>query len=689
MSVAYSQPGQPAPDAPPASSQAPVAPEGPSLDTYIRLFREARDLTRLSRTRSVTYSRYYHGKQLDRKAKELLLRRKEPTFSINRIKPGVEGMVGVVDKGQTDPRAYPRNTPDENAAEVATDCLRYVADANRWKPTKLKAFRNMLVEGTTAVLIEVDGQLEVKLRKVRWEEFFYDPFSREEDFSDASYMGIAKWQYLDAIASAYPEFRTQLTAICTNGDMVDPTWNDRPYDHAMMWSDPQRKRLLEVEMYHKYAGQWMKCVFVGSLKLEEGVSPYQDNDGKPCCPIEAQSAFIDDENHRYGVVEDMMGPQDEINTYRRKAAWLATFRQLQENDPSAAGIDPEEARREAARPDGVIPSGWGVVDNSSKFQMDTNLLAEAKSEIERLGANGSTVGRGDANSGRQDLIRQQAGLAELANLFSGLEDLERRTYKQVWARIRQFWTQPKMIRVTDIDASQDAGANVMKFIQVNEPVWGLPMPVIDPQTGQPKFDPITRQIVLEPQFQGYKNSVAQIDVDIIIDSTPDTANVQQEQYAMLVDLARVGGLGPNPGPMLLQASSLPRKREIMEQLKSAQQQPPSPEDQIKLAGGQAKVGLIQAQTEDFKARAARNMKEAMEPPEQQQPQQPPGPQSPLEAAADLSALHKEQATITKTFAQADEAKARAAHLLSEAHVNYLQPHPILPDDQASGLPAPR
>jgi hypothetical protein len=644
--------------------------QGPSLDNYKRLFQEAQWLTATNRQRSLLYSRYYHGKQLDKETERRLKGRKEPTFTINRVRPGVEGMVGVVDKGQTDPRAYPRNTPDENASEVATDCLRYVADSNRWKPAKLKTFRNILVEGTAAVIVEVDSKLDVKIRRVRWEEFFYDPYSREEDFSDASYMGIAKWQYVDAVAAAYPEFASQLQTVVSHGDGFGLSWEDRPYGNSTTWTDPRRKRLLTVEMYHLYGGQWLKCVFVGALKLEEGPSPYQDNEGNPCNPIEAQSAFVDDENNRYGAVEDMMGPQDEINTYRRKAAWLATFRQLQETDPSAAGIDPDEARREAARPDGVIPAGWNVVDNTGKFSMDVQLLAEAKSEIERTQPNPAMVGRGQATSGRQDLIRQQVGLTEISHLFAGLEDLERRVFKQVWARIRQFWTEPKMIRVTDTEGA-------MQFIQINEPVWGPPAPVIDQNTGQPQFDPITRQIVMQPQLMGYKNSVAQIDVDIIIDSTPDTANVQQEQFSMLVDLARTGALGPNPGPMLLQASSLPHKREIMDQVKQQQQQPPSPQEQLAMQAGQAKVELTQAQAQDWKARAARNMKEAMEPPEQ--PQQPQGPQP-----MDPVQFRKEQANTEKLFAQADEARARAAHLLSQTHRRIVEGPADVPFDVRSG-----
>ena len=540
---------------------------GPALDTWKRLFTEARDLTALARARSKEHRRYYDGK-IDPKLLRELRRKRQPDFNINRVRPGIEGMVGVVERGKSDPRAYPRTPQDEGASEVATDALRYVADVNRWQQNKLKVFRNMCIEGTAAVIVEVDEQLEVLIRRWRFEEFFYDPYSREPDFSDASYMGGAKWQYVDEIAAAYPDFEQQLRASCASGDVGDASWADRPEDHAVMWSDPRRKRMLIVEMYKRDRGVWLKCVFVGSLKLEEGPSPYQDADGKPCNPIEAQSVFVDDENRRYGMVEDMIGPQDEINVYRRKAAHRATFRQLQETDPQSAGIDPDEARHEAARPDGVIPAGWNVVDDAGKFQMDMTLLAEAKAEIERTAPNPAIVGRGVSASGRQDLIRQQVGLTELAHLFAALDDLEMRVYRQCWARIRQYWTQPKFLRVTD-------DPDEIRFIQVNEPIWGPPAPVIDQETGQ---------TVMRPQYLGMRNELAKMGVDIIVDSTPDTANVQQEQFNALVELGKIpGALGRNPGAILIEASSLPKKRQLLETLKGEQEQggppPLTPEQQ--------------------------------------------------------------------------------------------------------------
>lgn len=578
----------------------------PTLDSYKRLFEEARDLTQTARERAKKHRRYYDGLVEDKIAR-VLRRKKQPDFVINRVRPGVEGMVGVVDRGKSDPRAYPRTPQDEGSAEVATDTLRYVSDTNRWHQLKLGCFRNMLIEGVAAILTEVDEQLEVKFRRIRFEEFFADPYSRELDYSDASYMGCAKWQYVDTAVAAYPEFEEELRLAVTNGVTGDATWDDRPDDGALAWTDQKRRRLLMVEMYHRYAGQWLKCVFVGDLKLEEGVSPYLDNEGNPCCPIEAVAAYADDENQRYGVVSDMIGPQDEINTYRRKAAHLATYRQFQATDTQAAYADPDEVRKEGEKPDGVIPIGYQLVPNTDRFQMDASLLAEAKAEIERVSVNPAILGRsGESQSGRAQLIRQQAGLTELAHLFSGLEDFEMRVFRQAWARVRQFWREPKFIRVTDDE-------NAVRFLQVNKPVWGPPAPVIDPTTGMPKYDPATRQIVMEPQLIGVENDVAQMGVDIIVDSTPDTANVQQEQFQALVDLARAGI--QIPPAALIKASSLPKKREIIEAMEqAAQQQAPDPKAEaafeVEMRGKMAGAEKDLAQSELARANALRSMSEA-------------------------------------------------------------------------------
>ncbi len=99
----------------------------------------------------------------------------------------------------------------------------------------------------------------------------------------------------------------------------------------------------------------------------------------------------------------------------------------------------------------------------------------------------------------------------------------------------------------------------------------------------------------------YQNRPAEMDMDILIDAVPDTANIQQEQFAELVKLAGIYGPAEVPFEDLLEASNLPKKRQLIEKRQTraqeAQQgqQPQQAMQQAafdaELAGKQAKAAL--------------------------------------------------------------------------------------------------
>jgi hypothetical protein len=174
--------------------------------------------------------------------------------------------------------------------------------------------------------------------------------------------------------------------------------------------------------------------------------------------------------------------------------------------------------------------------------------------------------------------------------------LELRVYRQMWARIKQFWTEQKTIRVTD-----DIGA--AKFMQVNEPQVQEVQGIVMGPDGQP-------QIGMQQVVTGVKNRPAEMDMDIIIDTTADTANVQQEQYTELVKLAQVYGPQEVPFDDILEASNLPQKRKIIEKRKSrqeeqAQQQPPVDpriEADVKLKAANAALSQARAEAQELRNR---------------------------------------------------------------------------------------
>jgi hypothetical protein len=561
-----------------------------------RTFTDHEQLTYEARRHSLTALDYYDSDQFTRAELAALRERGQPPIVVNRIKPAINGIIGVSQKGTSDPKCWPRQPGDEDAADAATDVLRYIADFNRWKRLKLDVFKDILVPGSGAALIGADADSQVTITQIRWEEFFHDPRARRPDFKDARYLGIAKWMYADDVAALYPDkagaIEANVQAAGGAGMMIpDESFQDRPLSGpgtGSAWIDPKLRRLLVCELYWRDAGTWSRSVFTGTDILEHGPSPYQDHKGRPDCPIEAQSAYVRRDNGRYGAVWDMIGPQDEVNKRRAKSLHLLSVTRIEIKDPSAINIDAEEARREAARPDGVIPYGWGLAPNVTEFQGNLEMMAEAKAELERMGPSPAVLGRNSEDaSGRALLARQQSGLTELANLYGALEDFELRVYRQSWARAKQYWRAPQFIRVTD-------DANAPRFV-------GLNQPMTHPATGE---------------VLGYQNAVAEMDVDIEIDTQQDVGNLQAEAFSEILDLVKMSPVYQQQMSLkdLILLSPIAHKRAVIDALDQAaqsQQQAAAVRDQIGMAHAAAQIELTKAKTEESGAAGTAKMLNAL------------------------------------------------------------------------------
>lgn len=594
------------------------------VEDYRHMWDSFRVATEERRTEAILDYDYYHGRQLTRAQVAKLNDRGQPVVWINRTKTAVNGILGVAARARTDPRCLPRTPDDEDAASVATDILRYIEQKNRFDYQKVHSFRDYLIGGTMAVLIGISDDKEVTIEPIRYEEYFCDPRARREDLKDATYHGIAKWMYVSKVKQMYPDFAQEIQDSCDAGfgQVVDELLEDRPFDVGV-WLDQKDKRILVIEVYHLYRGRWMKCVFYGGGILEEGESPYRDEKGRTICPIEAQSAYVTRENEREGIVRDMRPIQDEINKRRSKLLHQLNSSQIQARDPSAVEVDPDTARKEAARPDGVLPFGWEKVSSTDSSQGQMQLLGEAKDELERFGPNPAVLGRqGSDSSGRALLTRQQAGLVELALLFDGLEDWELRVYRQCWFRAKQFWDEPKYLRVTDNEDDY-------KFVHVNAPKPAPEIPQeamgqLPPdlqqmmasgglQPGQPAVYPEGHPLAGEAIF-GYENAVGTMDVDVIIDTSPETANIMEEQLTKLIEV-----LGVNPAysqqvpfEVIIDLMPLPRKRQIMQKVKQHAEQQSQAAQQAAQQAQQAAMEKLQVEIEEIKSQIGLNKAKAIQ-----------------------------------------------------------------------------
>ena len=603
-------------------------PDQDGLSSLKRMLDESRSALEKPRTESLRARDYYDGKQLSTTQRNVLKKRKQPETIRNRIGPAIDGVLGLLEQAKVDPRAYPRNPQDEESADVATKCLQYVADQNRFHKMKLDCADNHLVEGACALIVEADDNGDVKLNQIRFEEFFYDPYARQADYADARYMGVAKWMYARDLARLFPDFETEIYSTINASTVIagDVTWDDKP-DSLIPWIDKKMKRLMVVEMYHR-EGQWMRSLFCAAGVLQSDVSPYVDDNGEPMNPIEASSCFINRELERYGLAARMISLQDELNARASRGLHLLNSRQLYVNDPDRPPeVDANTARAEAAKADGVLPAGYAVSPTTDMASGNLSVMQEVSQSLDRLAPTPAILGRADGSSqsGRSRLVLQQAGMTEIARPLGRFEDWENRVYRQIWLRIKQFWTAQKYIRVTDEEGAPE-------FLQINEPIYArqpLTLPdgsvAVNPETGEPmtqvvmqpqmvpgpdgrpQVDPMGQPVVqMAPVVIGYDNRVADMDMDVVVDTVPDTANLAVEQFQMLSQLAQAYGPEKVPFEVLLELSSLPNKRQVKEMLEKGQAVPPEVM-QAQAQAMQTEQAERQADIEKTQSETAKNM----------------------------------------------------------------------------------
>jgi len=549
-------------------------------------FEEYVDGTITMRALAIKCRDYRDGNQLSDAERKVLKRRNQPAIIDNKIQDKCDTLLGIEKQMRTDPKAFPRTPAHEDAAEAATDALRYVADCNDYQRAVRKpAADNLMVEGLCAGHVIVQPKKgkppKVAIEHIRWDRLYYDIRSLRNDFTDKTYCGLWAWMDEDAAELefdpaknklAHPDALKAIDASFADQSLAgaDRALDDKPIYAA---TTNGRKRLQVFETYFLHDGVWKFGKWCQGGWLETArPSPYVDEDGQPSCAIEIEALYRDSDGNPYGSVQRYLDLQDEHNKRRSKMLHLLNSKRI----VYRAGTldDPGKVRNEVHKPDGMVevkgdPADFRVEDNLAESAGQWQLLQQTEAALAATGPNAALAGQSGQISGRAKQLDQVSGSLPISPLFDALEAWETRMYRQAWMRIRQFWTAEMWVRVTD----NDKGA---KFVPLNQPV--LHGDVIaeqlkaDPRPPEEKAailsqlaqDPAAQMPVMEGDRPKIKNEVARMDVDIIIDRSPDTVTIQQEQFEQLATLAEKGV--PIPPAALIEASSIRNKRQMLDQM---------------------------------------------------------------------------------------------------------------------------
>lgn len=552
------------------------------VSDLVRMFEESEEATYEARQLAERDRDYVDNKQLTAAEEEALAKRGQPAVVVNRIKGKIEFLTGIEIERRIDPKAFPRTPQHANDADGASQALKYATDIERFDAKRSRVWKNLIVEGAGGYDVQVKpsaGGIDVSIRRVAWDRMFWDPHSAEPDFSDAGYLGVVTWMdYADAL-KAYPGGKEALDATMDERGNFADTYDDKP--RWRLWADKKRKRVRVCQIWIKRGAdpeEWHYAEYTKGGILKAGPSPYVTDKGEPDCALVFGSGYVDRENNRYGIVREMISPQDEVNKRRSKALHLLNTVQVMYEDGAIDNV--EQFRREAAKPDGALKFSPGALrDGSVKLERNIELataqfqlLQESKNEIDLRGPNATMMGEkaqgSSAASGRAILASQQGGMMEIGELLDNLRDMDLRVFRKVWYRIRQFWTAEKWIRVTDDERN-------VKWVVMNADPMQMQMLVQqNPQ--------------LAEQISGYVQNVSELECDIIVDTAPDSVTPALEQWQAIVELEKAKP-GTFPVDVLIEAApNLKNKDKLIERLNQ-----PNPkaqmQEEMQMAGAQAEI----------------------------------------------------------------------------------------------------
>ena len=494
-------------------------------------------------------SRHYkHGAQYTPEEIKILRARRQPIITYNEVGPKIDQIVGLVERIRQEPKAYPKHPRSQNGAEIATAALRSVLDANEWGTyTASFCAEQAATEGIAGIelkLIEGDhDDPDVGFDFVFGDDFFYDPRSYKADFSDARYMGVAKWVDIEEAVELFPDQEEQLRSLMVETGFDLTTHADREYK----WIYVNEQRIRLVEHWYKHRGMWFWCFYCSMIELERGVSKFRDERGKPMNKYVMWSAAVDHEGDRYGFIRNLKGPQDEVNQRRSKALHISNVSRIKLQ--KGAVDDVETTRREMARPDGVVEYNPGfdapaADDKQEDLAAHLSLMQDARAKITQFAnVNPAIMAQDgpDEHSGVAINLLQKAGLAELGSYLRNYRNWKIRVYRAVWNVVVNTWQSERWVRVGNEDEN-----GLAQFLQLNGDgydKYGLPVII---------------------------NNVGALDVDIALDEGPDSVNLMQDAFDMLKQLPP----GSVPPQVLIEFMNMPSsmKQRVLKML----QQPVDP-----------------------------------------------------------------------------------------------------------------
>lgn len=587
------------------SSDSATDPDALDVDKLDKFLYEIR-LQPMWRRESDLDAEYYDGNQLDHTTLDDMQRLGMSPLIRNLIRPTIDVALGMEAKTRSDWRVQADNDRDEDVAEAISVKLKEAEREARADRACSDAYAGQLKTGINWV--EVSREMDpfrypYRVQSVNRREIFWDWRAKEPDLGDARYLVRRRWQDVDVLTLMFPEEAQLIEALGWSKANWDTPLTDFPaiggrtwlYERDVTipesdWRDSTRKRLCLYEVWYR---KWVRshviqtpdgrtvevdldndrhamavasgmvqpipAIFpkmrlswwIGPHRITDLPTPYRHN-RFPYIPFWGYREDLT--QIPYGLIRSMRSPQDEINARLAKMMWLMSAKRT---IMDATQIDDiEEYRREVARADATIilsktrktesAGGMFKIDDQMQLsQQQFEVLKDATESIQKTaGVYQAMLGEkqpGGANSGVAINSLVEQGTTTLAEINDNYRFARRLVGETLCELIREdLGRDPQVVNVDEKFGTSK------KQIQLNQPSTQNGIQVLD-------------------------NDVQRAMVRVALEDVPSTPTYRAQQLMMLTQMTK--SLPPQIQafvvPFILEASEMPHRREIAEQVRKA------------------------------------------------------------------------------------------------------------------------
>lgn len=556
---------------------------------------------------------YADGNQL---STELLQRQKAlgiPPAKENIIGPAIAAVCGYEAKTRTDWRVTPDGDPQgQDVADALNFRLNKAERHSRADRALSQAFRAMATVGLGWVEVTRAAnsrQFPYRCRYVHRNEIWWDMKATEPDLSDARWLFRRRWvdrgqaammfkkhawlieksvdnwiadesgehleggQSTGLVAAANAErawtvqedhwYNEENQQVCLtevwyrrwvevtmlkmkNGRVVEFDKANELHQAAVQSG---RGRLVAEMVSKVRQGYWM-----GPHMLEDRPSPYTHDH----FPYVAVFGYREDMTGiPFGLVRDMLFPQDNLNSSISKLRWGMSATRV-ERTKGAVAMPDDMFRRMVARPDAdVVLDGDVMARPGARFEVKRDfqlndqqfqLMDNSRRSLERVSGIGpSFTGQaGTATSGLQEQTQLEQSQVALADLMDGFKDARALVGELLMAMIIE-------------DMGKDEQAVVIEGDVINPPrAVVLNKPEVDTVTDIPYLS----------------NDVSRTRLTVSLEDVPSSSSFRAQQLNSLTEATKAAPpeIQQVTIPFMVDLMDLPRKKEIVEAIRAAQGQ---------------------------------------------------------------------------------------------------------------------